>query len=91
MPERFGLSALSRKAGGRHKGRSYSEAFGTLRSSVPGLCFQVSPPHPSGLRPATLSKQERAYDGDSTADISHEKLYHKIVKMSTPFTATNYT
>ena len=26
----------------------------------PGLNFQGSPPHPSGLRPATLSKQERA-------------------------------
>ena len=29
----------------------------------PGLNFQGSPPHPSGLRPATLSKQERAFCG----------------------------
>ena len=27
--------------------------------------------------------------GKEAMDISHEKLYHKFVKMSTPFTATN--
>lgn len=29
--------------------------------------------------------------GKAGMDISHEKLYHKFVKMSTPFTATNDT
>ena len=27
--------------------------------------------------------------GKEAMDISHKKLYHKTVKMSTPFTATN--
>ena len=36
------------------------------RSSGPGLDFQVSAPHPSGLRPATLS-QERVFSSKNTA------------------------